>query len=86
MQEQCSAERPIRLFLDLSHACTGESRGEAEGGDWGGGAEGRGAARMLSKRKVPPPLWQCSTAVLRTANVHQLTCAALCDTVAFPSR
>lgn len=32
MQERGSAERPIRLLLDLTRACTGESGGEAEGG------------------------------------------------------
>lgn len=46
VQQRSSAERPIRLFLDLSHACTGGGRG------WRG-RRGRGGVCVCVCSEVP---------------------------------
>lgn len=64
MQERGSAERPIRLLLDLTRACTWESGGEAEGG--GGVLKAQGTTSSpamqhcsLTRRRAQHSVTQC---------------------------
>lgn len=58
MQERGSAERPIRLLLDLTRACAGESGGEAEGG--GGVLKAQGTTSSPAMQHCSPHAQTCT--------------------------